>query len=150
MAHMTVDSQVRPAFLQNSSVTFPLITGILTFGLKMRIHDFAIYEEKNWVKAEQDGIGGFVPKNYISLKKVDWFFHGITREQAIEKLKDSPDDTFLVYELINIPGEFHVAVKYGEVQIFKVLRDSIGKYFFQSHARHLFKKDLPPIVAQAI
>ena len=44
---------------------------LLFFFFLNQIHDLAIYEEKNWVKAEQDGIGGFVPKNYISLKKVE-------------------------------------------------------------------------------
>lgn len=96
-------------------------------------------EEKMWYKAEQYGLEGYIPYNYIELKPHPWFIpKKITRAQAEKLLLDKdendqyiqPDGAFLVRHSESSPGEFSISVKFrNEVQHYKVLRDGSGKYF---------------------
>jgi len=86
-------------------------------------------KEENWFKAEQYGKEGLIPKNYVEIKRREWYYGRITRAKAEDMLSRQPHDgAFLVRE--STSGDFAISVKFsGGVQHFKVLRVVAGKYF---------------------
>ncbi|XP_065826155.1 growth factor receptor-bound protein 2-like [Oscarella lobularis] len=88
-------------------------------------------DDKNWFKAELDGLEGFVPSTYIEMRAHKWYRSKMTRGKAEETLlKQKMDGAFLVRDSESTPGDFSLSVRYQDaVQHFKVLRDAAGKYF---------------------
>ncbi|XP_068448536.1 growth factor receptor-bound protein 2a [Clinocottus analis] len=87
--------------------------------------------DSGWCKAEQDGKEGLIPKNYIKMKPHSWFKGDMSAAKAEELLKkQTQDGAFFIFESESSPGDFNLAVKFGnDVQDFKILRDGAGKYF---------------------
>lgn len=105
-------------------------------GSKLKI--LSMDEDRNWYKAELDGKEGYIPSNYIEMKLHPWFISRISRSEGEQMLLEKTDcgqyvqkdGAFLVRPSESSPGDFSLTVKFGDqVQHFKVLRDSAGKYF---------------------
>lgn len=110
----------------------------LSFSRGAKLKVLSMDEDKNWYKAEVDGREGYVPSNYIEMKPHPWYIAGVRRQDAEGMLleKDGTgnyiqkDGAFLVRPSESVPEDFSLSVKFGDqVQHFKVLRDSAGKYF---------------------
>jgi len=87
-------------------------------------------DDTNWFRAELDGKEGLIPSNYIEMKKHDWYYGRITRADAEKLLMNKHEGAFLIRVSESSPGDFSLSVKCGDgVQHFKVLRDTIGKFF---------------------
>eukprot|EP00118_Oscarella_pearsei_P024617 m.306437 g.306437 ORF g.306437 m.306437 type:complete len:214 (+) comp41233_c0_seq1:111-752(+) len=88
-------------------------------------------DDKNWFKAEKDGIEGFIPATYIEMRSHKWYRGKLPRLKAEETLlKQKLDGAFLIRDSESTPGDFSLSVRYqDQVQHFKVLRDGAGKYF---------------------
>ncbi|XP_014679002.1 PREDICTED: protein enhancer of sevenless 2B-like [Priapulus caudatus] len=88
-------------------------------------------EDENWYRAEVDGREGFVPRNYIEMKSHDWYFGKMSRADAAKVLgQQVMEGIFLIRDSESTPGDFSLSVRCPDgVQHFKILRDSVGKYF---------------------
>lgn len=96
-------------------------------------------DDKNWYKAEKEGLEGYVPVNYINMRLCPWYLKECTRLEAEQILLNTTydgqrhiqkDGAFIVRRSETSVGDFSLSVKCGEkVQHFKVLRDTGGKYF---------------------
>jgi len=87
-------------------------------------------DDTNWFRAELDGREGLIPSNYIEMKAHDWYYGRITRADAEKLLLNKHEGAFLIRVSESSPGDFSLSVKCGDgVQHFKVLRDTIGKFF---------------------
>lgn len=110
----------------------------LSFPKSCKLKILSMEEDRNWYKAELDGREGYIPSNYIEMKMHPWYVSRITRQDAEAMLLErsesadylQKDGAFLVRPSESSPGDFSLSVKFGDqVQHFKVLRDSAGKYF---------------------
>ncbi|UYV81064.1 sem-5 [Cordylochernes scorpioides] len=89
-----------------------------------------VEDDINWYRAELDGKEGLIPSNYIEMKKHDWYYGRITRADAEKLLSNKHDGAFLIRISESSPGDFSLTVKCPDaVQHFKVLRDTLGKFF---------------------
>lgn len=87
-------------------------------------------DDMNWYRAELDGREGLIPSNYIEMKRHDWYYGRITRADAEKLLTNKHEGAFLIRVSESSPGDFSLSVKCGDnVQHFKVLRDTQGKFF---------------------
>ncbi|CAL8079013.1 unnamed protein product [Orchesella dallaii] len=87
-------------------------------------------DDENWFKAELNGREGMIPSNYVEMRSHTWYHGGITRADTEKFLSDKPDGSFLIRVSESCPGDFSLSVKCpDDVQHFKVLRDSAGKFF---------------------
>jgi len=66
----------------------------------------------------------------ISLDLLRWYYGRITRADAEKLLKNKHEGAFLIRVSESSPGDFSLSVKCSDgVQHFKVLRDTLGKFF---------------------
>lgn len=87
-------------------------------------------DDMNWYRAELDSKEGLIPSNYIEMKKHDWYYGRITRADAEKLLSNKHEGAFLIRVSESSPGDFSLSVRCGDgVQHFKVLRDTMGKFF---------------------
>lgn len=87
-------------------------------------------DDMNWYRAELDSKEGLIPSNYIEMKKHDWYYGRITRADAEKLLSNKHEGAFLIRVSESSPGDFSLSVRCGDgVQHFKVLRDTLGKFF---------------------
>ncbi|XP_074605573.1 growth factor receptor-bound protein 2 drk [Brevipalpus obovatus] len=87
-------------------------------------------DDVNWFRAELDGREGLVPSNYIDMRPHEWYYGRITRADAEKLLKNKHEGAFLIRVSESSPGDFSLSVKCSDgVQHFKVLRDTLGKFF---------------------
>ncbi|GAV00623.1 hypothetical protein RvY_11448 [Ramazzottius varieornatus] len=88
-------------------------------------------DDQNWYRAELDGKEGLIPSNYIEMRPHEWYCGHLTRADAESTLKQQKQEgAFLIRASESSPGDFSLSVKCGnEVQHFKVLRDTQGKFF---------------------
>ncbi|KAL1450273.1 hypothetical protein MTO96_043962 [Rhipicephalus appendiculatus] len=90
-------------------------------------------DDMNWYRAELDSKEGLIPSNYIEMKKHDWYYGRITRADAEKLLSNKHEGAFLIRVSESSPGDFSLSVRCGDgVQHFKVLRDTMGKFFLRS------------------
>ncbi|KAI0233428.1 Protein E(sev)2B [Lamellibrachia satsuma] len=110
----------------------------LSFTKGTQIKIINMEDDMNWYKAEIDGVTGFVPVNYITMKPFLWYHGSIGRQEAEELLLQKHSDgkhvqkdgAFLVRTSETSPGDFSLSVKIGStVEHFRVLRDGANKYF---------------------
>ncbi|XP_067088172.1 GRB2-related adapter protein 2a [Osmerus mordax] len=86
--------------------------------------------EDDWLKAEMNGLKGFVPKNYVERPIPSWFQEDATRSTAEEVLMSHQVGSFLIRGSQNSPGDFSISVRHEfDVQHFKVMKDGRGAYF---------------------
>lgn len=99
-------------------------------------------EDKNWFRAEKNGIEGIVPANHLTFNYPLWYMR-VSKEESIELLKEKrgssyihPEGTFLVRPSVSAPGELSLSVRINnEVQHYKILRtDRRDKYFLWNDA----------------
>ncbi|KAG7326858.1 hypothetical protein KOW79_010259 [Hemibagrus wyckioides] len=84
----------------------------------------------NWYRAEQHGLQGFVPKNYITLDIPSWFQEDMSRRASESALIPKPIGSFIIRGSQSSPGNFSISVRHEmDVQHFKVLQDNRGQYF---------------------
>ena len=88
-------------------------------------------DDPNWWLAEQGGVMGLIPTNYIQIKPHPWYVGRISRTQSEDILKNqSFDGAFLIRNSESDPDQFSLSVKnMQDVLHFRVLRDGAGKYF---------------------
>ncbi|XP_034388846.1 GRB2-related adapter protein 2b isoform X2 [Cyclopterus lumpus] len=88
----------------------------------------------NWYTAELNGREGLVPKNFININLPSWYREDFSRGDAEEKLMQQPVGAFLLRGSRKaVLGDFSISVRHPEnVQHFKVLRDSRGRYYLWS------------------
>ena len=89
--------------------------------------------DANWYNAQLNGDVGFVPKNYIHMKKAPWYYGKISRAKAEEFLVNQPSNgAFLIRdsETIIEAGSYSLSVKFeSEVQHFKILKDAYYQFY---------------------
>ncbi|KAM4612031.1 GRB2-related adapter protein 2b isoform 2-T2 [Polymixia lowei] len=89
----------------------------------------------DWYKAELNGSEGFVPKNYINIHIPSWYQEDASRKDSQDSLMAQPVGSFLIRGSQSSPGDFSISVRHeGDVQHFKVLRDSRGQYYVWSES----------------
>ena len=105
----------------------------LSFSQGQAINILQTERDANWYNAALNGQVGFVPKNYIKMKKANWYYGKISRAKAEELLADQPyNGAFLIRdsETIMEPGSYSLSVKFeGQVQHFKILKDNDYKFY---------------------
>ncbi|XP_068606082.1 GRB2-related adapter protein 2a [Brachionichthys hirsutus] len=89
--------------------------------------------QDDWFRAELDGQEGFVPQNYIEMQTPGWFQENASRSAAEELLRHKGVGDFVIRGCQSSPGEFSISVRHeSDVQHFKVMRESKGRYFLWS------------------
>ena len=105
----------------------------LSFVQGQQIKILQTERDANWYNAVLYRQVGFVPKNYIKMSKVSWYYGKISRAKAEELLADQPyNGAFLIRdsETIMEPGSYSLSVKFeGQVQHFKILKDCDFKFY---------------------
>ncbi|XP_077936009.1 GRB2-related adapter protein 2b [Gasterosteus aculeatus] len=85
----------------------------------------------DWLTAERGGCEGLVPKNFISIHLPSWYQEASSRRAARDQLMGKPEGSFLIRRSSDgAQRDFSISVRCeADVQHFKVLRDSRGRYY---------------------
>ncbi|KAK3574917.1 hypothetical protein QTP86_018981, partial [Hemibagrus guttatus] len=65
----------------------------------------------NWYRAEQHGLQGFVPKNYITLDIPSWYQEDMSRRASESNLMPQPIGSFIIRGSQSSPGNFSISVR---------------------------------------
>lgn len=99
-------------------------------------------EDKNWLKAEKNGVEGIVPANHLIFNHPLWYL-SVSKEDSVQMLKEKkgvsylhPEGSFLVRPSVSAPGELSLSIRIKEeIQHYKILRtDRRDKYFLWNDA----------------
>lgn len=99
-------------------------------------------EDKNWFRAEKNGVEGLVPANHLTFNYPLWFM-SVSKEASVELLQERrgvgylhPEGAFLVRPSVSAPGDLSLSVRItNEVEHYKILRsDRKDKYFLWNDA----------------